>query len=105
MERILDERAGFWYRQIASDGSLRGLPDFAVCGPGGIFMGLELKLGKDVVSPIQAYRLSQICKAGGVGAVVRTEEDLLAAFEAAEALQRGADRGSNVVRTRGWSGP
>ena len=95
MQKTLDLRSKFWFRVHGDEFMMNGLPDFAVVGPGGIFMGLELKLGKDRVSPLQLWRLQQIRAAGGVGKVIRTEEDLLDAFRRAEALSR-----SNPSATR-----
>jgi hypothetical protein len=49
--------------------AIRGTPDLLICIRGK-FVGLELKKKGGVVAPLQQYKLDQINKAKGYGAVV-----------------------------------
>ena len=57
-----------------------GTPDLLVCYQGRFF-GMEVKQPKNYPTPIQRHRLGQIALAGGVGVVVRSVADALAALE------------------------
>ena len=53
----------------------RGCPDILCCHKGQ-FYGMEIKEGKDKLSPIQAEQLKMIEAAGGKVIVVRSIEDM-----------------------------
>ena len=57
-----------------------GTPDLLVCYQGRFF-GMEVKQPKNYPTKIQRHRLEQIALAGGVGVVVRSVNDALAALE------------------------
>lgn len=52
-----------------------GIPDIIAC-INGRFIGIEVKYGKNKASILQAYKLAQINKSGGIGIVVYSLLDL-----------------------------
>lgn len=59
-------------------GAKTGLPDIvAILPPSGRHMGIEVKTGKDRLSPEQSGTLSNINRAGGIGIVVKDYQDFL----------------------------
>lgn len=52
-----------------------GIPDIIACIKGR-FVGIEVKYGKNKASILQAYKLAQINKSGGIGLVVYSLLDL-----------------------------
>jgi len=55
--------------------NMRGVPDILCCHRG-FFYGIEIKEGKDKLSPIQSEQLKRIKTAGGKTIVVRSIEDV-----------------------------
>lgn len=62
-----------------------GTPDLLVCYQGRFF-GMEVKQPKNYPTKIQRHRLEQIALAGGVGVVVRSVDDALAALAAYDSM-------------------
>jgi len=62
-----------------------GTPDLLVCYQGRFF-GMEVKQLKNYPTKIQRHRLEQIALAGGVGVVVRSVDDALAALAAYDSM-------------------
>jgi len=52
-----------------------GTPDI-LASVNGIFVGLEIKVGKGKPSKIQKYRMTQISSSGGIAEVVKSREEL-----------------------------
>lgn len=52
-----------------------GCPDI-ICCLNGLFIGLEVKTDKGVVSELQKHHLEEIKKSGGISGVVRSVEDV-----------------------------
>ena len=61
----------------------RGWPDAVGLLPGGQFLGVEVKIGRDTVNEAQARMHAEIQKRGGVVVVVRDLRDLQSALEVA----------------------
>jgi len=57
-----------------------GVPDLLVCFHGR-FIGLEVKTPSGRTTPLQEAQLDAIRDAGGVGAVVRSVDDVIAVLE------------------------
>lgn len=60
---------------------LTGQPDISAILPGGRYMGLEVKVKKGRVAPHQTAFLKRIEAAGGLSAVVRSVEDVIAILD------------------------
>ena len=71
--------------------NVSGIPDILCCAPYvitpddvgrkvGLFVGIEVKTSRGVVSPIQYHRLAQIQAAGGIRVVARAVGDAEAAL-------------------------
>ena len=60
-----------WFQKIQQL-TIRGTPDYLICYRGKFF-AWELKVGNNKATPLQAYNLDMISKAGGVARVVTPE--------------------------------
>jgi hypothetical protein len=58
-----------------------GTPDILACWPGGLFMGIEVKLPGNTATPIQQATLQIIRDAGGLAVVAYSVEDVREAFK------------------------
>jgi hypothetical protein len=50
--------------------------DIIACAPGGRFVGIEVKFGKNKASKLQEYNISEVNKRGGLAFVVWSMEEL-----------------------------
>lgn len=64
----------WWYMPVASQWSVKGVPDFIGCYRGMMF-GLEAKAEKGRATAWQKLHLERINAAGGFGIIVRGVED------------------------------
>lgn len=64
----------WWYMPVASQWSVKGVPDFIGCYRGMMF-GLEAKAEKGRATAWQKLHLERINLAGGFGIIVRGVED------------------------------
>ncbi|GAG23243.1 unnamed protein product, partial [marine sediment metagenome] len=55
---------------------LRGMPDVVIYIEGGTTRFVEVKVGKDVLSDIQKYRIKQLQSLGFEVDIVRTKDDI-----------------------------
>lgn len=77
----LRKRGGFWNKTHGNPLVTRGLPDIIGCYRGR-YIALEVKRSPDE-SPtkLQAYRISEITRAGGVARVISSVEEALALLD------------------------
>ena len=74
--RYLDGLSGVFYIKVRQgDYGTRGAPDIIGCIRGRFF-GFEVKAAKAKPTPLQRYTLSLIDKAGGIGLVVSSAEEV-----------------------------
>lgn len=59
------------------DGSTAGVFDLIVCTPEGRYVELDIKVGRDKLSKLQQHRITQVQRAGGHAAEIRTAGDAL----------------------------
>ena len=62
------------YRQAYSQRA--GTPDLIACSPNGIFCGFEVKTATGKPTALQLHHLEMINKAGGIGSIIRSVDDL-----------------------------
>lgn len=72
----------FFFKVHGSEYMMAGLPDLIVCYLG-LFIGLEIKVGKNKPTLIQIRRRDQIIRAGGYSVVVWSVDDAINAVESA----------------------
>jgi hypothetical protein len=84
-----------WYVKIQQR-SIRGIPDLLLC-INGMFVAIELKTDKGIVSPLQKHILSQITLAKGLGLVAQPK-NWKSVLTALIALGRGENHGSDDSR-------
>lgn len=98
MDYIKRTCAMFAYKTHGSMYGVKGLPDIIAC-LGGLFVGIEVKIGSNQATPTQRLRLREILKAGGRAFVVRDRRggEALVDMIIIEARNLGA--------AREWSGP
>lgn len=60
-----------WFVKIQQQ-TIRGTPDFLLC-VNGVFVALELKVGRGKADPLQEFNLAQIIKARGISIVATPE--------------------------------
>lgn len=63
--------------EVSQPGTEAGWPDIKGCLDGR-YVGLEVKIGKDKPSRLQAYTLEQLRNAGAIAGVVRSVADVKA---------------------------
>ena len=89
-EDKLKRKCGKWLKEnpdenrwhyAATDKYYSGIPDFIFCIQG-LFVSIELKTPKGVVSKIQNWTLDQIVRAGGKGLVIRSFEEFVITVKA-----------------------
>ena len=68
VKKLLDERGS--YHEVIWGGGFQasGIPDILVCYRG-IYIGLELKVGRNKPSPLQLAKIDVIRQNGGIGAI------------------------------------
>jgi hypothetical protein len=66
------------FRRIAA--SSKGVGDIVCCIRGGLFLEIEIKTGKDRLSPEQYLRQEKLRRAGGFYLVVKSFDDFLTQF-------------------------
>ena len=65
---------GVYYFFPATHGYGRsGVPDIVACVPGGMFLAIECKAGKNKPTALQVREIEHIRKAGGIAVVVNEE--------------------------------
>lgn len=69
----LNSKGAYTVKTISTNRS--GTPDI-ICCLNGLFVALEVKTRKGIVSELQKYHLEEINKSGGIGAVVRSVEEV-----------------------------
>lgn len=80
-KRLLEERPGFWQVIHGSAVQARGLPDIVGCWKGR-YVGLEVKVPGKELEPIQAHRIKQILRAGGIAGGITSYEEAEALLDA-----------------------
>lgn len=72
---VVDEiRLGGDYAVVICPPVQAGTPDVLAC-IGGLFVGIETKVGRNQPSPIQEHRLNQIKEANGIAVVIRSRKE------------------------------
>jgi hypothetical protein len=69
VKKILDELGCYYFFPIGGQYSARGVPDIIVCLDG-LFVGLEIKAGKNKATALQLREIERIKSAGGFALVV-----------------------------------
>lgn len=69
VKKILDELGCYYFFPIGGSFTSRGIPDIIVCMDG-LFVGLEIKAGKNKATALQLRELERIRNAGGIALVV-----------------------------------
>lgn len=69
VKRILDEIGCYYFFPAANGYGSSGIPDIIVCLDG-LFVGLEIKAGKNKATALQLRELERIRNAGGTALVV-----------------------------------
>lgn len=67
--KYLETRGAYVIKYNASGISKTGVPDLIAC-VNGVFVAIEVKAPKGIVSKLQEYNLKQIHKAGGIGLIL-----------------------------------
>lgn len=75
IKEYLKERGAYAENIWGGGFQASGIPDILACY-NGRFLGLEVKLDYNSPSPIQKAKLAMINKAGGVGQVVRSVDEV-----------------------------
>ena len=79
--RLRSERRGFWTVIHGGAYQARGIPDIVGCYQGR-YVGLEVKEPDEQADPLQAHRIEQIIRAGGIAGVITSYEEAEALLDA-----------------------
>lgn len=71
----------FFWKEHGGQYGTAGIPDIIVCYKGR-FIALEVKVGKNTPTKLQAITLERIRKAGGIASVVRSVAEVQIIMEA-----------------------
>ena len=74
------ESMGYWVVR-AIHNSKSGIMDLICCAPDGKFVGIELKVGKNTPSALQAMAIEEVLKRGGTAFVAWSLEDIKEGLE------------------------
>ena len=70
---ILKQEGAYYFFPATHGFGRSGVPDVVCCVPGGAFLAIECKAGKNTTTPLQEKNLRQIEKSGGVALVFNDE--------------------------------
>ena len=80
IQNYLKKLGIYHFKTISSNRA--GVPDLIACvPPEGIFLGLEVKVGKNKASKLQEHHINEIQKAGGKAHVVWSLEEVIELLE------------------------
>jgi Holliday junction resolvase len=75
IKHLLATRGAYYFKHFGCKFSKAGVPDL-ICCLNGKFIGIEVKREDGKLSELQKFNLEQIKKAGGIGIVARSVQEV-----------------------------
>lgn len=75
IKRLLAEQGAYFFKHFGCKFSIAGVPDIVGCFRGQFF-GIEVKRADGKLSELQKIHIERIKKAGGIGLVARSVEEV-----------------------------